>query len=100
MDLNNVIIRPIITEKSIKDATFGKFTFQVGKEIDKNEIKKAIEGEFKVNVVDVATSIVKGKKRRFGTRRIEKLSSPWKKASVTLKKGQKIDLFDTGGKNE
>lgn len=98
MDLNNVIIRPIITEKSMLDVSKGRFTFEVNKAANKNTVKRAVEQEFKVNVVSVTTSIVKGKTGRFGVRRIEKVKSPWKKATVELKNGQKIDLFDTGTK--
>lgn len=90
----DVIIAPVISEKSTKDAASGKFTFKVAKEADKNLIKKVIEEKFKVNVVSVSTSINKGKKRRFGMKRIEKAMPEWKKAIVALKKDQKIDLFE------
>lgn len=96
MDLNNIIIRPIITEKSMDDVALGKFTFEINKDADKNSIKQAIEQQFQVNVISVTTQIIKGKRGRFGVRRIEKIKSPWKKATVELKSGQKIDLFDTG----
>lgn len=97
MDVNDVIIRPIISEKSMQHANLGKFTFRVAKGAHKGAIKKAIEEKFKVNVVRISTNIVKGKKSRAGKRRIEILKSPWKKAVVTLQKGQKIALFDVGG---
>lgn len=93
----NIIIAPLISEKSINDAGFGKFTFKVSKKADKKQIKKEVEDKFKVNVLSIATSIVKGKKRRFGARRTEVTLSSWKKAIVRLKAGQKIDAFDTGG---
>ena len=98
MDVNDVIIAPIISEKSMRDASNGKFTFRVARQADKKMIKKAIEDKFKVNVLQTSTSIVKGKKSKSGTRRIEVLKSPWKKAIATLEKGQKIALFDVGGK--
>ena len=97
MDANDVIIRPIISEKSMQHANLGKFTFRVAKGAHKGMIKKAIEEKFKVNVVGISTNIVKGKKSKAGTRRIEILKSPWKKAVATLKTGQKIALFDVGG---
>jgi len=98
MDANNVIIKPIVSEKSMKNASDGKFTFHVAIKADKRMIRKAIEDKFKVNVVQISTSIVKGKKVRAGTRRIEVAKTPWKKAVVTLTKGQKIGLFDVGSK--
>ena len=99
MDVNDVIIAPTISEKSMKDVSSGKFTFRVALGADRKMIKKAIEDKFKVNVIRTSTSIVKGKKSRSGTRRIEVLQSSWKKAIVTLKQGQKIGLFDVGGKS-
>jgi len=98
MDTNEVIVRPIISEKSMQHANSGKFTFHVAKRAHKGEIKKAIEEKFKVNVVRISTNVVKGKKSKAGTRRIEILKSTWKKAIATLKTGQKIALFDVGGK--
>ncbi|MBI2031438.1 MAG: 50S ribosomal protein L23 [Candidatus Levybacteria bacterium] len=90
----NIITAPVISEKSMSEASAGKFTFRVAKNADKKQIKKEIEKRYKVNVVKVFTNIVKGKKRRYGTKRTEVLSSSWKKAKVKLKPGQKIDVFD------
>lgn len=98
MNLQSVIIKPVITEKSMSEVVFSRFTFHVHKESAKKDIKKAIEEKFKVNVEDIKTLVVKGKKRRSGKRRNEILQSAWKKAIVKLKAGQKIDLFDVGGK--
>lgn len=91
--MDDTIIRPIITEQSINDVSKGKFTFQVAKSADKGGIKRAIEKAFNVSVISVATNIRKGKKKRYGMLRREVAVSPWKKAVVTLRKGQKIDLF-------
>ncbi len=96
----DVIISPLISEKSMNDAGLGKFTFKVSKKADKRQIKKDIEEKFKVDVVSVATSIVKGKKRRFGAKRTEVAMPTWKKAIVKLKAGQKIGVFDTAGTTE
>ncbi len=90
----NVIIAPIISEKSTKGIQDGKFTFKVAKTATKREIKRAIERQFKVNVLKVKTSIVKGRTSRVGARRMEVAQSSFKKAIVTLKKGQKIDIFE------
>ena len=97
LDIN---LTPIISEKSMSEANNGKFTFRVDKRADKEGIKKLITDKFKVDVVSVATSIVKSKSRRFGTKRSEVMLSTWKKATVKLKPGQKIDMFDTAGTNE
>jgi large subunit ribosomal protein L23 len=97
MNINDVILSPIISEKSMKDVTIHKFTFKVAKKADKGIIKKAIEEKFKVNVLQVSTNIVKGRTMRTGQRRIETTKSPWKKAVASLKAGQKIALFDVGG---
>ena|SRR3990172_9555304 len=99
MDINDVIVAPIISEKSMKDATLHKFTFRVAIKANKRLIKRAIEDKFKVDVLQVLTNIVKGKKARAGLRRIEIKKSSWKKAVVTLPEKQKIALFDVGGKS-
>lgn len=100
MDIHTVIIKPIITEKSMQDAEKGKFTFAVLKNANKNVIKLAVEKIFEVHVVAVATSIIKGRSHRTGNKKIEVKQSPWKKATVTLKKGEKIGLFDVEEKKE
>lgn len=94
MESTQVLIRPIITEKSMKDASSSWYTFAVAKKANKTEIKKAVEEQFKVNVLSVKTLIMKGKNRRVGRRRQEVSQSPWKKALVKLKAEQKIDLFE------
>lgn len=95
--MKKVIIKPIITEKSIASANTGKFTFKVDKAAGKNTIKNAVEDTFKVKVKDVFTSVVKGKTKRVGVRKTELKESPWKKAIVLLEEGQKIDLFELAG---
>lgn len=97
MNINSVILAPLITEKSMSEAAKGKFTFKVAEASQKEQIKKAIEEKFKVNVVKVSTINVKGKKKRAGTKRTEITTSSWKKAIVKLKSGQKIGLFEVGG---
>lgn len=87
---------PVITEKSIADAQKGKFTFKVKKTVGKNAIKQAVATQFSVDVVGVSTTVVKGRTRRSGMRRIENVQTAWKKAIVKLKEGQKIALFDIG----
>jgi large subunit ribosomal protein L23 len=93
----DIIISPLITEKSMNDASHGKYTFRVAKSANKNEIKKTVEDYFKVHVTHISTSILKGKKSRVGIRRTEKSLSDTKKAVVTLKSGEKIGMFELGG---
>ncbi len=100
MDTRSKIIKPLISEQSMIDAQNGKYTFAVGITMGKNEVRKVITEQFSVEVVGVKTSNRKGKKRRFGLRRTEVASTPWKKAVVKLKAGQKINLFDLGGEHK
>ena len=97
---NSVIIKPIISEKSTKETKSNKFTFRVDKEANKKTIKKAIEDQFKVTVLDVSTSVIKGKRKRIGKSRTEVNDSVWKKATVRLTVGQTISWFDVGGKKK
>ena len=93
MDARQIIIRPIVTEKStdlMADET--KYTFEVDMRANKTQIKNAIEEIFKVNVLKVNTSRVRGKIRRMG--RYEGRTSEWKKAVVTLEQGQRIEVFE------
>ena len=93
----DIIIAPLITEKSMIDAGNGKFSFRVAKSANKTEIKRVIEKNFSVHVTHVTTSILKGRTVRVGTRRTERDISDTKKAIVTLKKGEKIGMFELGG---
>ena len=89
-----IIKRPLITEKAvIAKETLGRYSFEVSLEATKYAIRQAVEQMFKVKVEDVRTLVVRGKARRVG--RYTGQRPNWKKAIVTLKKGQKIDLFDS-----
>ncbi len=83
----------MLTEKgtALKEAD-NKVMFRVAKEANKIEIKKAVEEIFKVKVDSVATINCKGKKKRLG--RFEGRRPDWKKAIVTLKKGEKLDFIE------
>lgn len=96
MDLTLVLKKPIITEKSLKAAQQGRYTFAVVKMATKGEIKKAVEKQFGVHVVATKTIILKGKTQRVGRRRQEIKKGPWKKAIVKLRPEEKIDLFEVG----
>ncbi len=91
------LLKPIITEQSLKSAALGKFTFMVAKAANKIQISQEIAAQFKVHVLDIKTLIVKGKTKRTGRKRQIVKSPDWKKAVVTLKSGEKIDLFEVGG---
>ena len=89
----NVIIAPIITEKSMAGIADKKYTFKVAKNANKELIAEAVENLFKVNVEKVNTVNVRGQERRMG--RYSGYTSSWKKAIVTLKKDSKsIEFFD------
>ncbi len=89
----DIIVRPIITEKSMDGLAERKYTFEVAKNANKIEVKKAVEVLFGVKVAKVTTISVKGKKKRMG--RSEGYTSDWKKAIVTLTADSKtIEFFD------
>lgn len=99
MEIKDILKRPIITEKSMKDAALGYFTFAVDKRAIKPEIKNVVEKLFGVNVLKVYTMQVSGKVKKVGKRKKTVKKQDFKKAIVLLKKGQKIELFETQGKN-
>lgn len=94
-----VVIRPVISEKSIDEAGRGKYTFEVHPDANKLQIKGAVEELYateKVTVVAVNVMTTKAKEKRRGTRRGRSVghTSPWRKAVVTLAAGQKITFFE------
>ncbi len=93
IDLYDIIRVPRITEKGarLKDKN-NVLTFEVKLDANKVQVKKAIEGIFKVKVASVSTVKNAGKNKRVGTRLGRR--SDWKKAYVTLKPGEKIDIFE------
>ena len=86
----DTIISPSITEKSTSLSKFNKVVFKVHKGASKNSIKRSIEKIFKVNVIKINTINIKGKNKL--VRNKKSFKSGYKKAVVTLKKGQSIDL--------
>lgn len=94
MKLGQILEKPIITEKSMNDASRGIFTFRVSLSATKGSIANEVEKVFGVNVVNVKTAITMSKKRRMFNRREQVKAANWKKAIVKLKEGQKIDLFE------
>jgi large subunit ribosomal protein L23 len=96
--IEDVIRRPIITEKNTWLMEKSQFSFEVAITANKIQIKEAVEKTFGVTVLAVNTMVVKGQKRsRAASRRggrIEGTEPSWKKAIVTLQAGDHIDLFE------
>ena len=92
MEARDIIIKPIVTEKSVSLMEHNKYVFKVALSANKKKIKKAVEEIFKVKVVDVNTLRVKGKVKRMG--RYEGKTSDYKKAIVQLAEGDHIEVFE------
>lgn len=92
-EFHDIIRIPRITEKGtrLKEKS-NVLTFEVRTDANKVQVRKAVEGIFKVKVADVTTVNCSGKKKRMGVR--EGRRSDWKKAYVTLMPGEKIDIFE------
>ncbi|MGN0586995.1 MAG: 50S ribosomal protein L23 [Oscillospiraceae bacterium] len=89
----DIVIKPIITERSMAGLQDGKYTFKVAKSANKIEIAKAVEELFGVQVAKVNTMNVRGRSKRMGLH--SGYTASWKKAIVTLKEGSKtIEFFD------
>ncbi|MGI6452861.1 MAG: 50S ribosomal protein L23 [Syntrophomonadaceae bacterium] len=91
-EYTDIIIKPVVTEKSMNMLAENKYTFIVDKKANKTEIKNAVENIFDVKVEAVRTLIMKGKPKRVG--RFLGKKPDRKKAIITLKPGHKIPLFD------
>jgi large subunit ribosomal protein L23 len=96
---HEIILRPVISEKSMDESQRGKYTFAVHKDASKIQIEAAVEELWKkegVHVVSVNVLTTKSKEKRGGTRksRIGGRTTPWRKAIVTLAPGQKIEFFE------
>lgn len=90
---HDIIIKPIITEKSMEDMAEGKYTFMVDRKSNKTEIKKAVETVFDVKVEKVNTMNMLGKMKKQGYTSGRR--SAWKKAIVKLVEGSKgIEFFE------
>ena len=92
MHLYEVLRRPLITEKNAALQAQGKYAFEIAREATKHQVKQAVEKAFKVKVTAVNVMTVPGKTRRLGKREV--LTQSWKKAIVSLKPGDKIELFE------
>lgn len=92
MQLYEVLRRPLITEKNTGLQASNKYVFEVAREANKPLVREAVEKAFKVTVEEVNIMSVRGKKKRYGSRIT--LRPSWKKAVVTLKEGDKIQIFE------
>jgi large subunit ribosomal protein L23 len=97
MSLNafNTVVRPVVSEKSTMLSDQGKYVFEVAPNANKIQIKRAVEEAFadkKIQVASVNILRVPGKMRRLG--RHSGMTRSWKKAIVTLRPGQRLELFE------
>ena len=93
MHLSEVLRRPLITEKNTAiQAPQGKYVFEVAERANKDQVRLAVEKSFKVSVTRVNVMTVPGGMRRMRGKMVKTPS--WKKAIVTLKPGDKIELFE------
>ncbi len=91
---SEILIKPVVTEKSLKAVDeMNQYTFEVSRNTNKIEVKKAVEDKFKVTVLKVRIVNLIGKKVVWGRKRIEGRRKDKKKAIVTLKSSDTIDLF-------
>lgn len=88
------MLKPLRTEKSLRQAALGRYTFAADLRVNKTDIKHSVEKLFGVQVTKVQTAIMPGKSYRTGRKAGYANRSDWKKATVTVKSGQKIDLFE------
>ena len=91
MDSSQVIIRPVISEKSVALSEAGKYTFRVHDRAHKTQIRQAVESLFDVKVLEVRTASVKSKPKRRG--QTSGRTRQWKKAIVQVREGDSIPIF-------
>ena len=91
MDHSQVIIRPVVSEKSYVLSAANRYTFRVHDDAHKTQIRQAVEALFDVHVVEVRTSSVKSKPKRRGT--TSGRTRSWRKAIVQVRDGETIPVF-------
>lgn len=91
--LHDILLRPVISEKSVAETERNNYTFAVARDANKFQIKAAVEAEFKVTVLGVRTISVQPKQKRRGRRQMGTVPG-WRKAIVTIAPGDKIELFE------
>jgi large subunit ribosomal protein L23 len=96
LQASQVVLRPVISEKSMDHTQRSKYTFAVHDDANKLQIKAAVEELFKVTVLDVNVLTTKPKEKVRNRRRGRTVgrTSPWKKAIVTVKAGDSIEFFE------
>ena len=96
LEATQIILRPVISEKSMDQSTVNKYTFAVADDANKMQIKDAVEELFKVTVTNVNVLTTKRKEKSRNRRRGRQVgyTSPWKKAVVTIKAGDSIEFFE------
>lgn len=90
LHLYDVILEPVITEKSTAQKEHQKYSFRVHPDSNKHSVREAVEKIFNVHVTKINTRVVPGKWKRVRFR--PGLTAEWKKATVTLKEGEKIEF--------
>ena len=98
----NILVRPIITEKSDKQMAKAVYTFVVDRKANKLEVAKAVEAMFNVSVDSVRTAVIPGKAKSRSTRSgmVKGMKPAYKKAFVLLQDGETIDIFGDAGAAE
>ena len=91
--LHDILLRPVISEKSVLETERNNYTFAVARDANKFQIREAVEAEFKVKVLDVRIVSVRSKQKRRGRRTMGTVPG-WKKAIVSIAPGDKIELFE------
>ncbi len=96
LEAAQIILRPVVSEKSMDQTNASKYTFAVADVANKMQIKAAVEELFKVTVLSVNVMTMKGKEKSRNRRRGRQVgfTSPWKKAVVTVKSGDSIEFFE------
>jgi large subunit ribosomal protein L23 len=92
MNIHQVLVKPTITEKSTLLQESGRYTFQVAPKANKAQVKEAVEKNFNVTVLGVNITKLHGKRKRYGAR-VKKMPDI-KKAVITLKPGDRINLIE------
>lgn len=91
--MKQILIKPVITEKSMDHVRDNQYTFEVAGRVNKFEIRQEVEKAYKVHVLSVSTIVRKGKVKSTGRRRVGKRQTDRKFAIVSLKEGEKIEAF-------
>jgi large subunit ribosomal protein L23 len=96
LQATQIVLRPVITEKSMEQTSHGKYTFAVRDDANKLQIKDAVQELFKVTVLEVNVLNTKAKEKSRNRARGRQIgfTSPWKKAVVTVQAGDSIEFFE------